>query len=189
MSLISGGQAVVEVLKAEGVKFVFGLPGAHTISIYDALYDAKEIRHILVRHEQLAANMAAAYAILTGEPGICCATAGPGATNLLTGIAEAFSGALPVIALTGRSASHLAQRGACQEIPQEKIFAPITKWAVRVDNPAMIVETLRRAFTICRTGKPGPVLVDLPMDVLAASVRFEGYVPVGRPPAPRGDSR
>ena len=71
MSLISGGQAVVEVLKAEGVKFVFGLPGAHTISIYDALYDAKEIRHILVRHEQLAANMAAAYAILTGEPGIC----------------------------------------------------------------------------------------------------------------------
>jgi acetolactate synthase-1/2/3 large subunit len=189
MSLITGGQAVVEVLKAEGVKFVFGLPGAHTIRIYDALYDAKEVRHILVRHEQSAANMAAAYAILTGEPGICCATAGPGATNLVTGIAEAFAGALPVIALTGRSPSHVAQRGACQEIPQEKIFAPITKWAVRVDGPGMIVETLRRAFTIARTGKPGPVLVDLPMDVLAGSVLFEGYVPVGKPPAPRGDSR
>jgi acetolactate synthase-1/2/3 large subunit len=189
MPRISGGQAVVEVLKAEGVRFVFGLPGAHTIRIYDALYGTREIRHILVRHEQAAANMAAAYAMLTGEPGICCATAGPGATNLVTGIAEAYSGALPVIALTGRSATHIAQRGACQEIPQEKVFAPITKWSVRVDGPGQIVETLRRAFTIARTGKPGPVLIDLPMDVLMAAVHFDEYIPVGKPPAPRGDSR
>jgi acetolactate synthase-1/2/3 large subunit len=189
MPMISGGQAVVEVLKAEGVRFVFGLPGAHTISIYDALYDAKEIRHILVRHEQAAANMAAAYAMLTGEPGICCATAGPGATNLLTGIAEAFAGALPVIALTGRGATGIAQRGACQEIPQEKIFAPVTKWSVRVDRSDLIVDTLRHAFRIARTGKPGPVLIDLPMDILMASVEFKGYVPVGKPPAPRGGSK
>jgi acetolactate synthase-1/2/3 large subunit len=189
MPVITGGQAVVEVLKAEGVRFVFGLPGAHTISIYDALYGAKEIRHILVRHEQAAANMAAAYAMLTGEPGICCATAGPGATNLLTGIAEAFAGALPVIALTGRGATRIAQRGACQEVPQEKIFAPVTKWSIRVDRSDLIVETLRQAFRISRTGKPGPVLIDLPMDILMATVEFNGYVPVGKPPAPRGDSK
>jgi len=188
MPMISGGQAVVEVLKAEGVRFIFGLPGAHTISIYDALYGSREIRHILVRHEQAAANMAAAYAMLTGEPGICCATAGPGATNLLTGIAEAFAGALPVIALTGRGATSIAQRGACQEVPQEKIFAPVTKWSVRVDRSDLIVDTLRRAFRIARTGKPGPVLIDFPMDILMASVEFNGYVPVGKLPAPRGDS-
>ena len=90
MKTISAGQAIVEALKAEGVKFMFGLPGGHTIPIYDALYETSEIRHILVRHEQSAANMAAGYAQLTGEPGVCCATAGPGATNVVTGIAEAF---------------------------------------------------------------------------------------------------
>ena len=103
MLAISGGRVVVEVLKAEGVKFVFGLPGGHTLPIYDGLYNTPEIRHILVRHEQTAANMAAAYPMLTGEPGVCCATAGPGATNLATGIAEAFFGAVPVIFLTGRA--------------------------------------------------------------------------------------
>lgn len=189
MGTMSAGQAVVEVLKAEGVKCIFGLPGGHTIPIYDALYDTPEIRHILVRHEQIAANMAGGYSILTGESGVCCATAGPGATNLVTGIAEAFVGALPVIILTGRGATRNCQRGECQEIPQDKIFAPITKWAVRVDRADMVVDIMRRAFTIARSGKPGPVLIDFPADILMQPVQFDGYVPVGRPPSPRADSR
>lgn len=189
MSTISVGQAVVEVLKAEGVKFVFGLPGGHTLPIYDALYGAPEIRHILARHEQCAANMAGGYAILTGEPGVCCATAGPGATNLITGIAEAFIGALPVIILTGRGATRYSLRGEAQEIPQDKIFAPITKWAIRVDRPDMVVDVMRQAFTIARSGKPGPVLIDFPADILMKSVKFDGYGPVGKPPLPRADSK
>jgi len=189
MSTITGGRAVVEVLKAEGVKFVFGLPGGHTLPIYDGLYNTPEIRHILVRHEQAAANMAAAYPMLTGEPGICCATAGPGATNLATGIAEAFYGAVPVIFLTGRAPTQVSLRGAAQEIPQEKVFAPITKWAVRVDRANIIVEIMRQAFTIARSGKPGPVLLDLPVDILMQPVEFAGYVPVGKPPASRGGAR
>jgi acetolactate synthase-1/2/3 large subunit len=188
MPVITGGQAVVEILKAEGVRFVFGLPGGHTLPIYDGLYHTPEIRHILVRHEQSAANMAAAYAILTGEPGVCCATAGPGATNLVTGITEAFIGSLPVIILAGRGPTRSALRGAAQEIPQDRIFAPITKWAVRVDRPDMIVEVVRRAFTVATSGKPGPVLVDFPRDMLTQSVEFDGYLPVGKA-RPRGDLR
>lgn len=185
---IKAGQVVVEALKAEGVKYVFGLPGGHTVPIYDALHTTPEIRHILVRHEQCAANMAAGYTQLTGEPGVCCATAGPGATNLVTGVAEAYFGALPVIVLTGRGATITSQRGACQELAQDKIFAPITKWAIRVDRADMLVEIMRQAFTIARSGKPGPVLIDLPVDVLMSPVEFNGYTPVGKPPAPRGDS-
>jgi len=187
MSIMTGGEAVVEVLKAEGVKFVFGLPGGHTLPIYEGLYHTPEIRHILVRHEQSAACMATAYAMLTGEPGVCCATAGPGATNLITGIVEAHEGCLPVVILAGRGVTRNALRGASQEIPQDRIFAPITKWSVRVDRPDMIVEIMGRAFVIARSGKPGPVLVDFPKDMLSAKIEFEKYVPVGRPPWPRGD--
>lgn len=184
---MSAGQAVVEVLKAEGVKFVFGIPGGHTIPIYDALHETKEIRHILARHEQCAANMAAGYTQLTGQPGVCCATAGPGATNLVTGIAEAFQGALPVIILAGRGATITSQRGACQEVAQDKIFAAITKWAIRVDRADMVVDIMRRAFTIAQSGKPGPVLIDLPVDILMTSIEYPGYTPVGKPPLPRAD--
>ena len=138
MTAINAGQAIVEVLKAEGVKFMFGLPGGHTIPIYEALHESPEIRHILVRHEQSAANMAAGYAQLTAEPGVCCATAGPGATNMVTGIAEAYFGAVPVIFLAGRGATPTSQRGACQEVAQDKMFAPITKWSIRVDRADMV---------------------------------------------------
>jgi acetolactate synthase I/II/III large subunit len=189
VATISGGRAVVEVLKAEKVKFLFGLPGGHTLPIYDGLYDTPEIRHILVRHEQTAANMATAYPMLTGEPGVCCATAGPGAINLATGIAEAFFGAVPVVFLTGRAPAQISLRGAAQEVPQEKIFAPITKWAVRVDRADMIVEIMRQAFTIARSGKPGPVLIDFPVDTLIQPVEFAGYTPVDKPPAPRGNPK
>ena len=107
---VSAGRAIVDVLKAEGVKAVFGIPGGHTLGIYDALYDTPEVRHILVRHEQVAGNMAAGYAQLTGQPGVCCVTAGPGATNLVSAIAEAFVGALPIVILAGRGATTTTHR-------------------------------------------------------------------------------
>jgi len=188
MTRISAGQAVVDVLKAEGVKFVFGMPGGHTIGIYDALYGQQEISHVLVRHEQHAASMAAGYAQLTGEPGVCCVTAGPGATNLVTSIAEAFVGALPIVIIAGRGATRNAHRGASQEIDQVRIFGPVTKWGIRVDRPDLIVESLRQAFNIARSGKPGPVLVDIPQDVLASEVEFADYRPVGKPAKLRGDA-
>lgn len=150
------GHAIVEALKAEGVKYIFGLPGGHILSLYDRLYDSSDIRQILVRHEQCAANMAAAYAALTGEPGVCTATAGPGATNLVTGIAEAFVGSLPVIAVIGRAGTRTAKRGACQNVPQEKIFASITKEVIQVERADLVPEVMRHAFTVARSGKPGP---------------------------------
>jgi acetolactate synthase I/II/III large subunit len=188
MAKVSAGRAVVEVLKAEGVKFIFGMPGGHTIGIYDALYGQQEITHILVRHEQHAASMAAGYAQLTGHPGVCCVTAGPGATNLVTSVAEAFVGALPLVIIAGRGAMRNAHRGASQEIDQVRIFGPLTKWAIRVDRPDLIVESLRQAFTIALSGKPGPVLVDIPQDVLAADIEFGAYKPVGKPAKTRGDA-
>jgi acetolactate synthase-1/2/3 large subunit len=188
MVMKSGGQAVVDVLKAEGVKFIFGMPGGHTIGIYDALYGQQQITHILVRHEQHAASMAAGYAQLTGEPGVCCVTAGPGATNLVTSVAEAYVGALPMVIIAGRGATRNAHRGASQEIDQVKIFAAITKWGVRVDRPDLIVECLRQAFIVARSGKPGPVLIDIPQDILGMQFDVGDYLPVGKPAAVRGDS-
>lgn len=187
MPLINAGRAIVEVLKAEGVKVVFGIPGGHTLPIYDALYDTPEIRHILVRHEQVAASMAAAYAQLTGEPGVCCATAGPGATNLASGIAEAFVGALPIVILAGRGPARTSHKGASQEIAQELMFRPITKWAIRVDRSDILIDILRQAFTIARSGKPGPVLIDMPREIVYQEIPFDGYRPVGKPPRSRGD--
>jgi acetolactate synthase-1/2/3 large subunit len=184
---MTAGRAIVEIWKAEGVKYVFGMPGGHTIGIYDALYDTPEIKHVLIRHEHAAACLAAGYAQLTGEPGICLVTAGPGATNLITAVTEAFVGALPMIIFAGRGAQRTAQKGASQEIDQVTMFGPITKMAVRVDNVSLFPEVVRQAFMVARSGKPGPVLIDMPQDVLGQSLAFEGYVPVGKPPLVRGD--
>jgi acetolactate synthase I/II/III large subunit len=179
---ITAGRAIVNVLRAEGVRHVFGVPGGHVLAIYDALYDTPEISHVLVRHEQAAASMAAAMAQLTGEPGICLVTAGPGCTNLLTGIAEAYVGCLPIVVLSGRGSTATAHRGAAQEVATDEIFQPVTKWAVRVDRADLVVDVVRQAFAIARGGRPGPVLVDLPRDVLDSEVqRPAGYIPVGRP--------
>jgi acetolactate synthase-1/2/3 large subunit len=182
------GRAVVDVLGAEGVRFVFGLPGGHVLGIYDALFDTPEIRHVLVRHEQAAASMAAAHAQLTGEPGVCLVTAGPGCTNLLSGIAEAHVGSLPVVVIAGRGATPNVLRGAAQEVPTDRIFAPVTKWAVRVDRADLVVDALRQAFATARSGKPGPVLVDVPRDVLDANVPARPYVPAGPRPRPAADA-
>lgn len=187
MDTVGVGRAVVDVLRAEGVRFVFGLPGGHVLSVYDALYDTPDIRHVLVRHEQAAASMAAAHAQLTGEPGVCLVTAGPGCTNLLSGIAEAYVGSLPVVVLAGRGATPNVLRGAAQEVPTDRIFAPVTKWSVRVDRADLVVDALHQAFATARSGKPGPVLVDVPRDVLDADVPARPYVPSGPRPRPPAD--
>jgi len=184
---ITAGRAIVDVLRAEGVRFVFGLPGGHVLGIYDALYDTADVRHVLVRHEQAAASLAAAHAQLTGEPGVCVATAGPGATNLLTGIAEAYVGCLPIVVFAGRGATANAHRGAAQEVATEQVFAPVTKWSVRVDRADLVVDVTRKAFAIARSGKPGPVLIDIPRDILDSEVPARPYLPVGPPPRPPGD--
>jgi hypothetical protein len=127
---MSAGRAIVHILRAEGVRAVFGIPGGHVLAIYEGLCDTPEVRHVLVRHEHAAAAMAAGYAQLTGEPGVCVATAGPGATNLLTAVAEAHVGSLPMIVLSGRGMTATAHRGASQEVPTERVFAPVTKCVI-----------------------------------------------------------
>lgn len=184
---VTVGRAIVDVLRAEGVEYIYGIPGGHVLSIYDALYDEPSIRHVLVRHEQAAGSMAAAHAQLSGEPGVCLVTAGPGATNLLTAIAEAFVGCLPMVILAGRGSTATAQRGASQEVATDQIFAPVTKWAVRVDRADLAVDVLRQAFVKARGGRPGPVLLDLPRDILDSDCEPRDYLPVGSPSKPSAE--
>lgn len=167
MKTVPAGRAIVEALREEGVDAVFGMPGGHVIQIYDALRDTPEIKHYLVRHEGTAASMAAGYAQLTGRPAVCLVTAGPGATNVLTAVAEAHVGSLPMIIIAGRGAMTTSYRGASQEISTERIFAPVSKWSVRVDSPGDLIPVLRRAFVLARSGRPGPVYIDIPRDLLA----------------------
>jgi acetolactate synthase-1/2/3 large subunit len=181
------GRAIVDALVEEGVDHVYGLPGGHVLSIYDGLFDTPGIRHVLVRHEHAAACMAAGHAQLTGEPGVCLVTAGPGATNLLTGVTEAFVGSLPIVILAGRGSTATAHRGASQEVATDRIFAPVTKWSVRVDRADLVVGVVRQAFTIARSGRPGPVLVDLPRDILDSEIEMREYVPAGRQAKPSAD--
>lgn len=188
METVKAGRAIVDALVAEGVGTVFGLPGGHVLGIYDALYDTPEIRHVLVRHEHAAASLASAYAQLTGEPGVCLVTAGPGCTNLLTGIAEAYVGSLPVVAIAGRGATATAHRGAAQEVATDRVFAPVTKWSVRVDRADLILDVLRQAFVLARSGRPGPVLVEIPRDLVDADVARSAYIPAGVPQRPAADA-
>ena len=185
---MTAGRAIVEILKAEGVKAVYGIPGGHVLPIYDGLYDTPVISHFLVRHEQAAASMAAAYAQLTGETAVCLVTAGPGATNLATNVAEAFVGALPMVILAGRGATATTFRGASQEVDTELVFRPITKWAERIDRADLIPDALHEAFAVARNGKPGPVYLDLPRDILLERIKFARYVPSGPPARLRADS-
>ncbi len=175
------GRSVVEALEAEGVSTVFGIPGGHILPIYDAVYASPQITSIMTRHEHAAAAMAAAHAQLTGTPGVALVTAGPGATNVVTAVAEAFVGALPMIVLAGRGSTATTYRGASQEVSTDQILRPVTKWSTRVDRPDLVVPALRQAIAICRSGKPGPVLVEVPRDVLAADAEAARYVPVGVP--------
>ncbi|MGI9614629.1 MAG: thiamine pyrophosphate-binding protein [Acidimicrobiales bacterium] len=170
-STMTGGEAVVAMLERFGVEMMFGLPGDQS-PLYDAIYRSGEIRHVLVRHEQAAAHMADAYARSTGKVGVCDASVGPGATNLISGLAEAFTSGIPVVALVSDIRSDWRGRGSFQEVDQVNVFAPITKRVLVVDSVARVPELLARAFQIATTGRPGPVLVDLPVDVLRGEGRF-----------------
>ncbi len=170
---LNGSEIVVECLKEQGVDTVFGYPGGSILNIYDALYKhSDEIRHILTSHEQGAAHAADGYARATGKVGVCMATSGPGATNLVTGIATAFMDSVPMVAITANVTLPMLGKDSFQEVDIAGVTMPITKHGYIVKNVANLADTLRRAFTIARSGRPGPVLVDITKDVTAAVCEF-----------------
>jgi acetolactate synthase I/II/III large subunit len=164
-TFLTGGQALMECFLAEGVDVIFGYPGGAIMPIYDALYDYTDrINHVLVRHEQGASHAAEGYARTSGRVGVCMATSGPGATNLVTGIADAIIDCTPMLAITGQVASHLLGTDAFQETDVIGITTPICKWNYQVVDPNEIPEILAKAFFIAQAGKPGPVLIDITKD-------------------------
>ena len=179
-----GADALLKVLQEEGVDILFGFPGGQAIPIYDALYDSP-IRDILVRHEQGAAHMADGYARSTGRPGVCVATSGPGALNLVTGIATAYADSVPMVAICGQVRTGAIGKDSFQEADVTGVTIPITKHNYLVTDPAELVDTVREAFYIATTGRPGPVLVDIPSDINLGPVpyperdipRLDAFVP------------
>jgi acetolactate synthase-1/2/3 large subunit len=170
---VSGSEAVILSLLEEGVKVIFGYPGGAIMPIYDALYDYdKKITHILTRHEQGAAHAAEGYAKITGKAGVCFATSGPGATNLITGIADAMIDSIPMVCITGQVASPLLGTDAFQESDVLGISMPVTKWNYQVTTPEEIPEAIAQAFFIAQTGRPGPVLLDITKDAQFGEVEF-----------------
>src|SRR3954469_14101280 len=167
---VTGGVLVVRLLKALGARVVFGVPGGQTLAITDAILDDDDIRFVTVRHEGAAACMADAYGRLTGEPGVCLATTGPGATNMLTGIGGAFRDSSPVIAITCNNRLPDLDRDDAQAADHVSIFRPLVKWAKLVSHPATVVQILQEAFLRATTGCPGPVLVDFARDVLESTL-------------------
>jgi acetolactate synthase I/II/III large subunit len=162
MKKITGSQAVMESLLQEGVDVIFGYPGGAIMPVYDALYDYKDrIRHILVRHEQGAGHAAEGYARMTGRPGVALVTSGPGATNLVTAVTDAMLDSVPIVCITGQVAASLLGSDAFQEADIIGITTPITKWNYQVTNAEEIPEVFAKAFHIARTGRPGPVLIDI----------------------------
>ena len=162
--MMRGGEAIIESLKNMGVKTIFGYPGGQTIPFYDMLYDA-DIDHILVRHEQCAAHAADGYARASGEVGVCLATSGPGATNLVTGIGTAYMDSSPIVAITGQVPTHLIGNDAFQEADIVGITMPIVKYSYQPKNPDLIPSIVKSSFEIASTGRPGPVLIDVPKEV------------------------
>ncbi|MFA5684796.1 MAG: acetolactate synthase 2 catalytic subunit [Lysobacteraceae bacterium] len=169
---LRGADVLLRALEAEGVRTIFGYPGGAIMPVYDALVDSP-IRHILVRHEQAAALAANGYARYSGEVGVCLATSGPGATNLVTGIADAFMDSVPMVAITGQVATSLMGTDAFQEVDIFGITLPIVKHSYVIRDAADIARTVREAFRIAREGRPGPVLIDLPKDVAVAKVDWQ----------------
>jgi acetolactate synthase-1/2/3 large subunit len=170
---MTGAQIVMECLAREGVEIVFGIPGGSTLPFYDCFRHYPQIRHILVKHEQGAAHAAEAYARVTGKVGVCCATSGPGATNLVTGIANAWMDSVPIVAITGEVVTWLIGRDGFQEADITGITLPITKHNWLVLQADDLASTVREAFHIARSGRPGPVLIDVPRDVFIQEVEFE----------------
>lgn len=174
----SGSQAILEALIAEGVKTVFGYPGGAIMPIYDALYDYNDkLEHILVRHEQGAIHAAQGFARTSGNVGVVFATSGPGATNLVTGLADAMIDSTPVVCITGQVFAALLGTDAFQETDVINITTPVTKWNFQVTDAEEIPETLAKAFHIAKTGRPGPVLIDITKNAQLQLFDFKGYKP------------
>jgi len=170
---ISGAEALLKCLIEEGVDTIFGYPGGAIMPVYDKLLDYEDkLRHILTRHEQGAAHAAQAYAMVTGKPGVCFATSGPGATNLVTGIANAFLDSVPVVFITAQVVSNLIGTDAFQETDILGVSMPVTKWNCQIKRPEDIPDTIARAFYIAKSGRPGPVLVDVAKDAQIEKLSF-----------------
>ena len=170
---LTGAQIVIECLKEQGVDTVFGYPVGAILNVYDELYKHQEIRHILTSHEQGASHAADGYARSTGKVGVCFATSGPGATNLVTGIATAYMDSVPIVAITCNVNVPLLGKDSFQEIDIAGITTPITKHNFIVKDVTKLADTIRRAFRIAQKGRPGPVLVDIPKDITAAKTEYE----------------
>jgi acetolactate synthase-1/2/3 large subunit len=186
---MTGAQSVVRSLEAAGVDTVFGIPGGAILPAYDPLLDSTKVRHILVRHEQGAGHAAEGYASASGKVGVCMATSGPGATNLVTPIADAYMDSVPIVAITGQVTSRSIGTDAFQEADIRGITMPITKHNYLITDPSLIPRAIAEAFHIASTGRPGPVLVDISKDALTAQTTFvwppkldlPGYRPVSKP--------
>src|SRR5438876_3401953 len=188
MTKLAGGDWVVEALRAEGVSHVFGIPGVHNLAIYDALLRRPGITHVLARHEQGAAFMADGYARSSGRPGVVVATTGPGATNTLTPLVESYAGSQPVLVLMSDIPSALVGRdlGALHEVPNQiECFRPVCRWAEAITDGADIVGHIQGAFDLFSSGRPGPIALSIPTDLLGGRVpgRLVEGRGRGRPPA------
>src|SRR4030043_153061 len=187
MTKTSGAKALIQSLENQNVEVIFGILGGAILPVYDALCGNKKIRHILARHEQGAAHAAEGYARASGKPGVCMATSGPGATNLVTGIANAYMDSSPIIALTGQvpssgaNTSYMIGRDAFQEADIIGIVTAVTKYSYQPRTVAEIPVTVNSAFHIATTGRPGPVLIDLPKNIQAgvAEVELTDKIDVG----------
>ncbi|MDB6061653.1 MAG: acetolactate synthase, large subunit [Verrucomicrobiaceae bacterium] len=177
MELLSGGDMVAQALEDEGVEFIFGYPGGAVLHIYDALFKRSKIPHILTRHEQAATHAADAYSRATGKTGVVLVTSGPGATNAITGIATAYMDSIPMVVLSGQVATHLIGEDAFQETDMIGVSRPIVKHSFLVKRQSDIPETIKKAFYIAASGRPGPVVVDLPKDITNPFDKFEYNYP------------
>src|ERR1700684_314224 len=163
---ISGAEMVIKSLVDQGVDVIFGYPGGAVLPIYDALFKQNRLRHILVRHEQGAVHAAEGYARTTGKVGVVLVTSGPGATNAVTGLTDALMDSVPIVCLTGQVPTHLIGNDAFQEADTTGITRPCTKHNYLVKNVADLAKTLHEAFYVARSGRPGPVVIDLPKDIV-----------------------
>src|SRR4030043_1678990 len=171
---ITGAEALLRCLIEEDVDTIFGYPGGAIMPVYDKLLDYEDkLRHILTRHEQGAAHAAQAFAMVTGKPGVCFATSGPGATNLITGIANAYLDSVPVVFITAQVVSSLIGTDAFQETDILGVSMPVTKWNAQIKKPEDIPDTIAKAFFIARTGRPGPVLIDIAKDAQLENLDFK----------------
>lgn len=170
--MLSGGEMLIRSLKDQGVEFIYGYPGGAVLHIYDAIHKQSDVKHILVRHEQAATHMADAYARASGKAGVVLVTSGPGATNAITGIATAYMDSIPMVVITGQVMSHLLGDDAFQETDMMGLSRPIVKHNMSVRDPADIPTIVKKAFYIAESGRPGPVVIDIPKDMTMPNEKF-----------------